>query len=35
MKCWHISDTHMNHDQLVVPLDIDIVVPPLGLTWLR
>jgi len=26
MKIWHISDTHMNHDQLVVPPDIDIVV---------
>ena len=26
MKLWHISDTHMNHGQLVVPPDIDVVV---------
>jgi len=25
-RLWHISDTHMNHEKLVVPPDIDIVV---------
>ena len=26
MKIWHISDTHMNHGQLQVPEEIDVVV---------
>lgn len=26
MKIWHISDTHMNHSQLVIPDGIDLVV---------
>jgi hypothetical protein len=26
MKAWHISDTHMNHSQLVVPEGVDIVI---------
>jgi Icc-related predicted phosphoesterase len=26
MKIWHISDTHMNHGQLVVPEGVDIVI---------
>jgi Icc-related predicted phosphoesterase len=26
MKIWHISDTHGNHEKLVVPDDIDIVI---------
>jgi len=25
IRCWHVSDTHMNHDQLVVPDNIDIM----------
>ncbi len=26
MKIWHISDTHMNHGQLVIPDGIDMVI---------
>lgn len=26
MKIWHISDTHMNHAQLIVPTEVDAVV---------
>ena len=26
MKIWHISDTHMNHDQLEIPAGCDLVV---------
>lgn len=26
MRCWHISDTHMNHGQLQVPDGIDVVI---------
>jgi Icc-related predicted phosphoesterase len=26
MKTWHISDTHMNHSQLVIPDGVDVVI---------
>lgn len=26
MRTWHISDTHMNHDQLIVPEGVDMVI---------
>jgi Icc-related predicted phosphoesterase len=26
MRCWHISDTHANHTQLVVPEGVDTVI---------
>lgn len=26
MKIWHISDTHTNHEQLIVPENIDLII---------
>ena len=26
MKIWHISDTHENHNQLIIPPDVDMII---------